>query len=138
MFKDKETPCEFKRKRKAIRMCDSSHVIIFCWSYLTDLCNCFQTAKSIIFPTCLHGFDIRSFSCSTSIFIAMSHKSDIQNNQYCFGFIVLKSGRNLSFCICHSDAYVYEASYSKAKYLERYYSQAVVQVTNITSCGFQT
>lgn len=77
MFKDKEMPCEFKRKREKIRMCDTRHFFIFCCSYLIDLCNCSQTAKSVIFLTCLQGFDFRSFSCSASMFIVMSHKSHI-------------------------------------------------------------
>lgn len=29
MFKDKEMPCEFKRKRKEIRMCDSNTSLFF-------------------------------------------------------------------------------------------------------------
>lgn len=138
MFKDKEMPCEFKRKRKEIRMCDTSDFIIFSWCYLTDLCNCSRTVKPMILPTCLQGFDFRSFSCPTAMFIEMSHKSHIWHNQHCFGFIVLRSGRNLALCICHPVGYVQETSYSKAKYLERHCSQAVVQVTDIISCGFQT
>lgn len=50
MFKDKEMPCEFKRKRKETRMCDTSHFIIFYWSYLEDLCNSPLIAKPFAFP----------------------------------------------------------------------------------------
>jgi len=40
MFRDKEMPCEFKSKRKEIRMCETSHFTMFCWSYLTGLLTC--------------------------------------------------------------------------------------------------
>lgn len=77
MFKDKEAPYDLREERKEISMCDTSHFNIFFWSYLIDLCNCFQNVKSMIFPTCLQSFDFRNFSCSTSVFIVKSHKSHI-------------------------------------------------------------
>lgn len=141
MSKQKTLTCSKTRKclvnlrEKGKRSeCVTPVTLLFSAGSLQLLSNC----KVHSIPTCFQGFDFRSFSCSTSMFIAMRHRSHIQYKQYCFGFVVLKSGRNLDLCICHPNVYVQETSYSKAKYLERYYSQTVVYVTNIISCGFQT